>query len=117
MHLSDRIKAKITRAILQLPNDEGELLPDYEFFPVLMALADGGQGVQMMVVLFVPINDEDHTAPMDSIDPYAGQAEFNELIARLWEAGSDARNTSKLAVAPGFVQPGARRSPGGLITG
>jgi hypothetical protein len=54
---------------------------------------------------------------MDSIDPYAGQAEFNELIARLWEAGSDARNTSKLAVAPGFVQPGARRSPGGLITG
>jgi hypothetical protein len=115
MHLTDKVKAKITRALLQLPNEEMELLPDYEFWPVLMKLPDGGSGIQMMIALFVPVNDQDVTAPMNTIDPYAGQDEYNSLIAELWEAGQDTRNTTRLAVAPGLAQPGARRSQGGLI--
>lgn len=115
MHLTDKVKTKITRAIYSLPNEEMEVLPDFEFWPVMVRTPDGGQGVNVMVVLFVPVNDKDYAAPMDDIDPYASQGDFNALITALWEHGSDSRNTARLAVAPGLVQPGARMSPGGLV--
>lgn len=115
MHLSDKVKLKITKALGELPNEEMEILPDYEFWPVLVPMADGGQGIHMMVVLFVPVSDKDYAAPMLDIDPYASQGDFNALILRLYENGSESRNASRLAVAPGLVQPGARRSQSGLV--
>jgi hypothetical protein len=115
MRLSVAVQNKIAKAIDSLPNEEADPLPDYEFWPVTVSTPDGGQGLHMMIALFVPLGDGDYTAPRQDIDPYASQGEFNTLITALYDAGLAAQHPGRLAVAPGLVPPGLRRSRGGLV--
>lgn len=107
MRLSDRIQNKITRALDSLPNEDMHELPDYDFFLVNMPET----GLRAMVLLIIPVDEQDNSAPRYDIDPYAGQDEFNDLIARLWQEGTQARSGVVLSGQPGL----ARRSRSGLV--
>ena len=106
MRLSDRVESKIVQAVhSEATPVEGEP-PDHEFFIVNMP----GKGLRAMVMLILPLNDDDNTAQADDIDPYASQPEFNVLISRLWIEARLAQSGVVLSGQPGVV----RRSPGGL---
>lgn len=106
MRLTDLVNDKVEAAIAKLTWGELNRPPDHECF--IMDIPP--RGLRAMVVLIVPLSSEDNTAPRDDIDPYDGQDEFDQLLARLWKNAMEQRHGIIRSAAPGLI----RRSASGL---